>query len=149
MQCARTIPVAWLGSGSCQNRPSGWILMMKMICMQVGRYICMYVQFLRHAQFRETCLCGVYISRNRKIHGNFKCIFLTVQMCPTATLLNIPVFIMLIGLQVWSIEMRKKFLYCGSFTHGNCLNNLRKVEGKSLEANTVKNILHFLACCLK
>ena len=28
MQCARAIPVAWLGSGSCQNRPSGWILMM-------------------------------------------------------------------------------------------------------------------------
>ena len=27
MQCARAIPVAWLGSGSCQNRPSGWILM--------------------------------------------------------------------------------------------------------------------------
>ena len=31
MQCARAIPVAWLGSGSCQNRPSGWILMMMMI----------------------------------------------------------------------------------------------------------------------
>ena len=30
MQCARAIPVAWLGSGSCQNRPSGWILMMMM-----------------------------------------------------------------------------------------------------------------------
>ena len=28
MQCARAIPVVWLGSGSCQNRPSGWILMM-------------------------------------------------------------------------------------------------------------------------
>ena len=28
MQCARAIPVAWLGSGSCHNRPSGWILMM-------------------------------------------------------------------------------------------------------------------------
>ena len=27
MQCARAIPVAWLGSGSCHNRPSGWILM--------------------------------------------------------------------------------------------------------------------------
>ena len=27
-QCARAIPVAWLGSGSCQNRRSGWILMM-------------------------------------------------------------------------------------------------------------------------
>ena len=30
LQCARAIPVAWLGSGSCQNRPSGWILMMMM-----------------------------------------------------------------------------------------------------------------------
>ena len=27
MQCARAIPVAWLGSGSCHNRPSGWILL--------------------------------------------------------------------------------------------------------------------------
>jgi hypothetical protein len=26
MQRARDIPVAWLGSGSCQNRPKGWIL---------------------------------------------------------------------------------------------------------------------------
>jgi hypothetical protein len=26
MQRARAIPVAWLGSGSCQNRPKGWIL---------------------------------------------------------------------------------------------------------------------------
>ena len=33
MQCARAIPVAWLGSGSCQNRPSGWILMMMMMMM--------------------------------------------------------------------------------------------------------------------
>jgi hypothetical protein len=28
MQRARAIQVAWLGSGSCQNRPKGWILMM-------------------------------------------------------------------------------------------------------------------------
>jgi hypothetical protein len=28
MQRARAIPVAWLGSGSWQNRPKGWILMM-------------------------------------------------------------------------------------------------------------------------
>jgi hypothetical protein len=27
MQCARAIPVTWLGSGSCQNQPKGWILM--------------------------------------------------------------------------------------------------------------------------
>jgi hypothetical protein len=26
MQRARAIPVAWLGSGSCQNRPKSWIL---------------------------------------------------------------------------------------------------------------------------
>jgi hypothetical protein len=26
MQRARATPVAWLGSGSCQNRPKGWIL---------------------------------------------------------------------------------------------------------------------------
>ena len=31
IQCARAISVAWLGSGSCQNQPSGWILMMMMI----------------------------------------------------------------------------------------------------------------------
>ena len=31
MQCSRAVPVAWLGSGSCQNRPSGWILMMMML----------------------------------------------------------------------------------------------------------------------
>ena len=35
MQCARAIPVAWLGSGSCQSRPSGWILMM-MISLYVA-----------------------------------------------------------------------------------------------------------------
>jgi hypothetical protein len=29
MQCARAILVAWLDSGSCQNRPKGWILMNK------------------------------------------------------------------------------------------------------------------------
>ena len=33
MQCARAIPVAWLGSGSCQNRPSGWILLIIIIIL--------------------------------------------------------------------------------------------------------------------
>jgi hypothetical protein len=31
MQRARAIPVAWLGSGTCQNRPKGWILMMMIV----------------------------------------------------------------------------------------------------------------------
>jgi hypothetical protein len=31
MQRARAIPVAWLGSGSCQNRPKGWILIIIII----------------------------------------------------------------------------------------------------------------------
>jgi hypothetical protein len=33
MQRARAIPVAWLGSVSCQNWPKGWILMMIM-CLE-------------------------------------------------------------------------------------------------------------------
>jgi hypothetical protein len=38
MQRARTIPVTWLGSGSCQNRPKGWILMIIMMM-----YVCTYL----------------------------------------------------------------------------------------------------------
>ena len=43
MQCARAIPVAWLGSGSYQNRPSGWILMMMMIIYIMEKF-CTAVQ---------------------------------------------------------------------------------------------------------
>jgi hypothetical protein len=34
MQCARAIPVAWLGSGSWQNRPKGWILINQLLRTQ-------------------------------------------------------------------------------------------------------------------
>jgi hypothetical protein len=33
MQRARNIPVAWLGSGSCQNRPNGWIILLVIIIL--------------------------------------------------------------------------------------------------------------------
>ena len=33
MQRARAIPVTWLNSGSCQNRPKGWILMNEWIIL--------------------------------------------------------------------------------------------------------------------
>jgi hypothetical protein len=31
MQPARAIPVVWLGTGSCQNRPKGWILLLLLL----------------------------------------------------------------------------------------------------------------------
>ena len=37
MQCARAIPVAWLGSGTYQNRPSGWILMIMIYIYEGSR----------------------------------------------------------------------------------------------------------------
>jgi hypothetical protein len=39
MQRARAIPVAWLGSGSCQNRPKGWILIIIIIIIIIWTYI--------------------------------------------------------------------------------------------------------------
>jgi hypothetical protein len=39
MQRARAIPVAWLGSGSCWNRPKGWILINQCIFMYTYTHI--------------------------------------------------------------------------------------------------------------
>ena len=53
MQRARAIPVAWLGSGSCQNRPSGWILMMMI-------YYLNSLYWFRAWHWR--CRWGVYVA---------------------------------------------------------------------------------------
>ena len=42
MQCARAIPVTWLGSGSCQVCLQGWILMMNQLHMDFnGVFLCL------------------------------------------------------------------------------------------------------------
>jgi hypothetical protein len=51
-QRARAIPVAWLGSGSCQNRPKGWILMMIMV---------LFIDTLPHLSTVHKFLRGVLI----------------------------------------------------------------------------------------
>jgi hypothetical protein len=54
MQRARAIPVAWLGSGSCQNRPKGWILMMmkkqKMHTFFINSFWHVYQQSVHHQE---------------------------------------------------------------------------------------------------
>ena len=43
------MPVAWLGSGSCQNRPSGWILMMMIkvhVCKVYNIAATLWLQFM-------------------------------------------------------------------------------------------------------
>ena len=51
LQCARAIPVAWLGSGSCHNRPSGWILMMMMILSSSFAFLLLSLQLPIYTPF--------------------------------------------------------------------------------------------------
>ena len=71
MQCARAIPVAWLGSGSCQNRPSGWILMMMMVHQPPSEpgspLYRRFLIILRHTTL-STTLLGQCLDPRRHLH---------------------------------------------------------------------------------
>ena len=55
MQCARAILVTWLGSGSCHNRPSGWILMMTNDDYKYNYYVKHSVFFVRCDAMKHNC----------------------------------------------------------------------------------------------
>jgi hypothetical protein len=53
MQRARAIPVTWLGSGSCQNWPKGWILMMRIYMVGNGSNSDMCNDFWKNTYYAD------------------------------------------------------------------------------------------------
>jgi len=48
MQCTKAIPVAWLSSGLCPNRPKGWIPIIKIMTGKTGHFTWRQIYIFDH-----------------------------------------------------------------------------------------------------